>query len=200
MNTKQNFTEEYAALQKLEFYFGDKLNNFGKHEEPDFWNEIDDIGLEITQSNFDGEQTKILQQIHGKNYTYGEAINVLNKYDKKGKFKGQIGRISPTSDEFYSSPTKGMVDTNIYFDAVVKIIDNKLTKLRHFKKFKENFLCIIDHGHIIENFDLKDYILPKIIDIENSYNVIYNGYFIVQYDKIFTVIEHKILPVVQIQQ
>ena len=200
MNTNQNFTEEYAALQKLEFYFENKLSNFEKHEEPDFWNETDDIGLEITQSNFDGEQTKILQQIHGKNYTYEEAIEVLNKYDKKGKFKGQIGRITPTSEEFYSSPTKGMVNTNIYFDAIVKIIDNKLTKLRHFKKFNEKFLCIIDHGHTIENFDLKDYILPKIIETENNYNDKYNGYFIIQYDKIYTIIEQKILLDVQIQQ
>lgn len=200
MNTNQNFTEEYAALQKLEFYFGNKLNNFGKHEEPDFWNETDDIGLEITQSNFDGEQTKILQQIHGKNYTYEEAMEVLNKYDKKGKFKGQIGRITPTSDEFYSSPTKGIVNTNIYFDEIIKCINVKLDKLQHFKNFKENFLCIIDYGYTIEKFDLKDYILPKIIEIEKNYNIIYNCYFIVQYDQIFTVIENRILPAVQIQQ
>lgn len=158
MSTNQKYIEEYTALQKLEFYFGNKLNNFAKHEEPDFWNETDDIGLKITQSNFDGEQTKILQQIHGKNYTYEEAIEVLNKYDKKGKFKGQIGRITPTSDEFYSSPTKGMVNTNIYFDEIIKCINVKLDKLQHFKNFKEKFLCIIDHGHTIEKFDLKDYI------------------------------------------
>ena len=200
MDTTQNFIEEYAALQKLEFYFGNNLNNFEKHEEPDFWNEKDDIGLEITQSNFDGEQTKILQQIHGKNYTYEEAIEVINKYDKKGKFKGQIGRITPTSDEFYSSPTKGMVNTNIYFDETIKCINVKLDKLQHFKNFKEKFLCIIDHGHTIEKFDLKDYILPKIIETENNYNDKYKGYFIIQYDKICTVIEHKILLDVQIQQ
>ncbi len=200
MDTTQNFSEEYAALQKLEFYFGNNLNNFEKHEEPDFWNEKDDIGLEITQSNFDGEQTKILQQIHGKNYTYEEAIEVLNKYDKKGKFKGQIGRITPTSDEFYSSPTKGMVNTNIYFDEIIKCINVKLDKLQHFKNFKEKFLCIIDHGHTIEKFDLKDYILPKIIETENNYNDKYKGYFIIQYDKIYTVIKHKILLDVQIQQ
>ena len=200
MDTTQNFSEEYAALQKLEFYFGNNLNNFEKHEEPDFWNEKDDIGLEITQSNFDGEQTKILQQIHGKNYTYEEAIEVLNKYDKKGKFKGQIGRITLTSDEFYSSPTKGMVNTNIYFDEIIKCINVKLDKLQHFKNFKEKFLCIIDHGHTIEKFDLKDYILPKIIETENNYNDKYKGYFIIQYDKIYTVIKHKILLDVQIQQ
>lgn len=200
MDTTQNFSEEYAALQKLEFYFGNNLNNFEKHEEPDFWNEKDDIGLEITQSNFDGEQTKILQQIHGKNYTYEEAIEVLNKYDKKGKFKGQIGRITPTSDEFYSSPTKGMVNTNIYFDEIIKCINVKLDKLQHFKNFKEKFLCIIDHDHTIEKFDLKDYILPKIIETENNYNDKYKGYFIIQYDKIYTVIKHKILLDVQIQQ
>ena len=200
MDTTQNFSEEYAALQKLEFYFGNNLNNFEKHEEPDFWNEKDDIGLEITQSNFDGEQTKILQQIHGKNYTYEEAIEVLNKYDKQGKFKGQIGRITPTSDEFYSSPTKGMVNTNIYFDEIIKCINVKLDKLQHFKNFKEKFLCIIDHGHTIEKFDLKDYILPKIIETENNYNDKYKGYFIIQYDKIYTVIKHKILLDVQIQQ
>lgn len=200
MDTTQNFSEEYAALQKLEFYFGNNLNNFEKHEEPDFWNEKDDIGLEITQSNFDGEQTKILQQIHGKNYTYEEAIEVLNKYDKKGKFKGQIGRLTPTSDEFYSSPTKGMVNTNIYFDEIIKCINVKLDKLQHFKNFKEKFLCIIDHGHTIEKFDLKDYILPKIIETENNYNDKYKGYFIIQYDKIYTVIKHKILLDVQIQQ
>ena len=200
MDTTQNFSEEYAALQKLEFYFGNNLNNFEKHEEPDFWNEKDDIGLEITQSNFDGEQTKILQQIHGKNYTYEEAIEVLNKYDKKGKFKGQIGRITPTSDEFYSSPTKEMVNTNIYFDEIIKCINVKLDKLQHFKNFKEKFLCIIDHGHTIEKFDLKDYILPKIIETENNYNDKYKGYFIIQYDKIYTVIKHKILLDVQIQQ
>ena len=90
MNTNQNFTEKYAALQKLEFYFGNKLKNVKKHEEPDFWNETDDIGLEITQSNFDGEQTKILQQIHGKNYTYEEVMEILNKYDKKANFKGKL--------------------------------------------------------------------------------------------------------------
>ncbi len=200
MSTNQKYIEEYTALQKLEFYFGNKLNNFAKHEEPDFWNEADDIGLEITQSNFDGEQTKILQQIHGKNYTYEEAIEVLNKYDKKGKFKGQIGRITPTSDEFYSSPTKGMVNTNIYFDEIIKCINVKLDKLQHFKNFKEKFLCIIDHGHTIEKFDLKDYILPKIIETENNYNDKYKGYFIIQYDKIYTVIKHKILLDVQIQQ
>lgn len=200
MDTTQNFSEEYAALQKLEFYFGNNLNNFKKHEKPDFWNEKDDIGLEITQSNFDGEQTKILQQIHGKNYTYEEAIEVLNKYDKKGKFKGQIGRITPTSDEFYSSPTKGMVNTNIYFDEIIKCINVKLDKLQHFKNFKEKFLCIIDYGHTIEKFDLKDYILPKIIETENNYNDKYKGYFIIQYDKIYTVIKHKILLDVQIQQ
>ena len=200
MSTNQKYIEEYTALQKLEFYFGNKLNNFAKHEEPDFWNETDDIGLEITQSNFDGEQTKILQQIHGKNYTYEEAIEVLNKYDKKGKFKGQIGRITPTSDEFYSSPTKGMVNTNIYFDEIIKCINVKLDKLQHFKNFKEKFLCIIDHGHTVEKFDLKDYILPKIIETENNYNDKYKGYFIIQYDKIYTVIKHKILLDVQIQQ
>ena len=200
MSTNQKYIEEYTALQKLEFYFGNKLNNFAKHEEPDFWNETDDIGLEITQSNFDGEQTKILQQIHGKNYTYEEAIEVLNKYDKKGKFKGQIGRITPTSDEFYSSPTKGMVNTNIYFDEIIKCINVKLDKLQHFKNFKEKLLCIIDHGHTVEKFDLKDYILPKIIETENNYNDKYKGYFIIQYDKIYTVIKHKILLDVQIQQ
>lgn len=200
MSINQKYTEEYAALQKLEFYFVNKLNNFEKHEEPDFWNEIDDIGLEITQSNFDGEQIKILQQIHGKNYTYEEAMEVLNQYDKKCKFKGQIGRITPTSDEFYSSPTKGMVNTNIYFDEIIKCINVKLDKLQHFKNFKEKFLCIIDHGHTIENFDLKDYILPKIIEIEKNYNVKYNGYFIIQYNKVYTVIEHKILPTIYIQQ
>lgn len=200
MSINQKYTEEYAALQKLEFYFVNKLNNFEKHEEPDFWNEIDDIGLEITQSNFDGEQIKILQQIHGKNYTYEEAMEVLNQYDKKCKFKGQIGRITPTSDEFYSSPTKGMVNTNIYFDEIIKCVNVKLDKLQHFKNFKEKFLCIIDHGHTIENFDLKDYILPKIIEIEKNYNVKYNGYFIIQYNKVYTVIEHKILPTIYIQQ
>lgn len=198
MNTTQNFTEEYAALNKLEFYFGNKLNNFEKHEEPDFWNKTDDIGLEITQSNYDGEQVKILQQIHGKIYTHEEAMKVLNKYDKKGKFKGQIGRITPTSDEFYSSPTKGMVNTNIYFDEIIKCINVKLDKLQYFKNFKEKFLCIIAHGHTIEKFDLKEYILPKIIETEKNYNIKYNGYFIIQYDKVYTVIEHKMIPVIQI--
>jgi hypothetical protein len=93
-----------------------------------------------------------------------------------------------------------MVNTNIYFDEIIKCISVKLDKLQHFKNFKEKFLCIIDHGHTIENFDLKDYILPKITEIEKNYNVKYNGYFIIQYNKVYTVIEHKIHPDVQIQQ
>ena len=93
-----------------------------------------------------------------------------------------------------------MVNTNIYFDEIIKCINVKLDKLQHFKNFKEKFLCIIDHGHTIEKFDLKDYILPKIIETENNYNDKYKGYFIIQYDKIYTVIKHKILLDVQIQQ
>lgn len=192
MSTDQNFSEEHAALQKLEFYFENKLNNFEKHEEPDFWNEKDDIGLEITQSNFDGEQTKILQQIHGKNYTYEEALEVLNKYDKKGKFKGQIGRIAPTSDLFYSSPTKEMVNTSIYFDEIIRCIDVKLDKLQHFKKFQKNLLYIIDYGHKTEDYDIREYILPKIIEIENDYSIIYDGYFLEQYNRIIYIINHEI--------
>ena len=50
----------------MAFYFENKLHNFKKDEEPDFWNLQDNIGLEVTQTNYDGEQIKILQQLHGK--------------------------------------------------------------------------------------------------------------------------------------
>ena len=190
MDNKYN--EEYLALERLKFYFGTKLHNFEKREEPDFGNIRDNVGLEITQSNFDGEQIKILQEIHGKNYTYNEAVLALKKYDKKGKFKGEIGRTTPKSNSFYSSLTKGMVDTNIYFDAIINVIDKKLKKLQKFQIFKRNFLYIIDHGHILENYDVLEYLLPNIIQVESNYKICFDGYFIEQYNRIIYIINHHI--------
>ena len=43
MDNKYN--EEYLALARLKFYFGTKLHNFEKREEPDFGNIRDNIGL-----------------------------------------------------------------------------------------------------------------------------------------------------------
>ena len=90
MKTEDKFTEEFNALNSLAFYFEDKFHNFKKSEEPDFWNLQDNIGLEVTQTNYDGEQIKILQQLQGKNYTYKQACEVLKNYDKHNKFRGKL--------------------------------------------------------------------------------------------------------------
>lgn len=190
MNTDFKFIEEYNALTTLDFYFGDKLKNFVKNEKPDFWNLKDDIGLEITQTNYDGEQIKILQQIHGKNYTFEEAFCILKHYDKHNKFKGVLKKITSDSKSFYTSPTKGMVDTCIYFDNILMQICKKTNKLQEYKHFNNNFLFIIDCGFTIEDYDIKDYMLPKIIEIEKNYTIAFDGYFIKQRNYISSIINH----------
>lgn len=190
MKTEDKFAEEFNALNSLAFYFENKLHNFKKDEEPDFWNLQDNIGLEVTQTNYDGEQIKILQQLHGKNYTYKQACEVLKNYDKRNKFRGELGRTTPNSEYFYTSPTKGMVDTCIYFDNIIKTINEKTAKLQGYKHFDTNFLFIADFGFTIEDCGVKNYMLPKIIEIEKSYKIVYDGYFIKQRNYLSSIVKH----------
>ena len=192
MTVKQReYKEEFDAIKSLDFYFKEMLGNFIKKDSPDFWNDIDNIGIEVTQSNYDGEQTKILQQLHGKNYTYEQAHQVLRSYDKYNKFKGTLGRITPDSNDFYTSPTKGMVNTYSYFDNILEVITHKTQKLQTYKFFETNFLYILDFGFMLEDFDINDYLLPGIGEIEHKYKKVFNGYFIKQRNVLTIIINNQ---------
>ena len=107
------------------------ISHFQKGECPDWQNNEDDIGLEITDSRTpeQGEIDSIMQYNFKNNIPLDEVI----ANDKKGKLKDEL----ITVDNSYA---KFRMLTN---PSLESYIDTKIKKLnKHFNKFSQNWLFI----------------------------------------------------------
>ena len=125
---KRNEITALNIINKLQIV---DISHFQKGECPDWQNNEDDIGLEITDSRTpeQGEIDSIMQYNFKNNIPLDEVI----ANDKKGKLKDEL----ITVDNSYA---KFRMLTN---PSLESCIDTKLKKLnKHFNKFSQNWLFI----------------------------------------------------------
>ena len=160
---------EIAALEILKARYTDHgaiYDNFVKSESPDWHNEIDNIGLEVTEaiSQEDGEFDNTL----GKEYHKGASLNELKSMDKKRKF----------DNRFIEHPEYGGNYGLFYFgdSDIVEAVRKKLEKLNkeHFKRFELNWLFIYNKYEIPE----ENYLIAQLKKLQVKYNNGYSVYFI----------------------
>lgn len=144
MNNKEKADLEYFYFKSLKSCFGKEVfKNFIKGESPDFQNEIDSIGVEL--SLIGNEECAREYSFFQKAIKAGNKRSIEELSDKqyKGDYKDDF-----EYDEKDKCISWSMVQiSDIYSskDLYYKSLKSKLNKLKKYKKFDKNYLLLIDN-------------------------------------------------------
>lgn len=179
MNNKENNKREKEKFYfaSLKPYYKEKFEHFEQGERPDFQNDIDGIGLEITTPG-DNET--------GKRYSfYDRALSCQNKEEVEkqsddcynGKFKDEISYVKGKPCSWWNVEwnKNDPLDENL----LCKAIKNKIQKLQKYRKFQTNTLLLYcHHVYLKPIYDSNKFsnIINKIKELEKFYKCKYDEY------------------------
>lgn len=171
---EHNLEKEYyeqLALNLLESILRIDVSNFDDYEEPDWQNDKDSIGIEITR---DDESLKFYKELENVDKVNTVEVEKFNKrYRKNGgtvMTKGEAKSIGiEGGSEFNENYVYIIPSYNNNFDDINNKIKNKIKKLNNnYKLFKQNNLFIF--SHIRTKKELFKEELDKIIEIQSENN------------------------------
>lgn len=169
---------EKRCIYFLKEYFGEKFKNFFEYEEPkespDFWNEIDNIGIECVEAldYKTGREIGFYRNIP-LNSTK-EEIDIISNNKYSGDYKANL---QYTNDKFCSYNITDMISNDS--SLIIAAIDKKLKKIKTYKNFNENILLIISVLTICSPKDIESKLINEIKELENIYKAKFNKYIVV---------------------
>ena len=115
----------------------DKKNFLYCTEKPDLQNNIDNVGVEVTQAitNHQGLTKSLVDQYFGKNLSGKDIVEKIKLNNKKGKFKGDVFEVN---DVAVISPSIGLTDTHNHILVLLESIFDKSEKYKFYRKFAFN--------------------------------------------------------------
>lgn len=173
---------EKFALNLLERYMNINISNFKDCEEPDWQDELNSIGIEVTRDSIGTKFWADLEKVQGKKIPEKD----LKKFNSK--FKANGGRVITKKQASIIGIDKcsfGFNDKYVYiipcytdgFERINKIIDNKTRKLNNNYKQKINDNRLFIFSPILVKGNMAEQELDEIIKIQKgkdrNFNIIY---------------------------
>lgn len=177
-DSEKKYFEKFA-LNLLEKYINISISNFKESEEPDWQDEFNNVGIEVTRDSIGTKFWADIEKVEGKKIPDKD----LKKFN--GKFKANGGRI--ITKELATiigieDCSFGFNDKYVYiipsykngFERINEIIINKTKKLnKNYKEIiKDNRLFIF--SPILVKGKMAEEELNEIIKIQNEYNRNFN--------------------------
>lgn len=151
---------EYFYFKSLKSYFGKEVfKNFIKS--PDFQNEIDSIGVEL--SLIGNEECAREYSFFQKAIKAGNKRSIEELSDKKYKGDYKDDFEYDEKDKCISWSMVQISDIYSSKDLYYKSLKSKLNKLKKYKKFDKNYLLLIDNYS--EYFGIEEGILRILNDL-----------------------------------
>lgn len=186
IGTKEYY-EAYAKISLIDIYNKNLTSSKTINKEsPDIQDDINDIGIEVTQSATNEEciSNSIANNLFHKNYNLDELKNEIAK--KYKTFNGYIGRVQNCN---YVSPYKGLVSTSKFCERIKnRIIEKSKLFHDHYKKYSENDLYIFTGNSLLNIQDIQE----TINDLKD-FKIPFNNIFINCLDKIFICNKNNII-------
>ena len=169
------YYERYAAITIADF-FSLNIENFKNKEMPDIQNEVDSIGVEVTQAitQHEGYVSKIRSKLFNKGHTGQEKQKIIESQYKK--FNGGIMLINEIA---LISDYKHLRDTFESLKTTEKALIKKSGKYEIYKKFDKNYLYIfLENASFLES-EIKEFLNKQIND------TLYDGILLNTIDKLY---------------
>lgn len=176
----KEFFEKYACAS-LEFFYGDKLQNFINSECPDLQDEKDSVGIEVTRgiSQYIGKISRLANECMEKNLPLEQKFSRANRMFRKNF----LGVIHESGAFVIADPQNGEDSYELHIRQIIEKIKVKIEKLEKlYKKFDWNCL------YVFSEYPLKSKQIWVLADLMNAENLIqYDIYFINALDRIFVI-------------
>lgn len=175
-----NKEEEKELFEYLKEYYQDKFDNFKPKDKPDFQNEIDNIGVEITEA--------ITEESGEKNAFSHKALKCKNKQEVSCVYKGKYKDNVIYNDEGIPFGFWDVGDNNSEYpyceDLIYNAISDKLEKLNKpnlYQIFNTNVLLIFCNdvflgGDYADIEYIQNNIVKNIKEIEKRYDRNFDEY------------------------
>ena len=154
---------EIYALLAMEMLYTDFSHNFFKGESPDWRNEVDGIGLEVSRAESEhiGYTKNLVNTYLGKHKS-GMPEKVINKFRGSLSFKNE--HLNTVSDSL------GFVDGTRHIDFAIDKLENKtrLLNQQHFAVFVRNCLFLYMTNTVLEE-DIELFLI-KSAQVNTHYN------------------------------
>lgn len=204
----KKYWEKYAQLS-LEFYFKKHIDKFAHLDEPDFQNNINDIGFEVVRAVLkeDLMSDKLMNKVHDTNYSKDDICEILGqnedgtvRNERKNKYweffkadwfvmnNGALctSKIHPCEK----------VENEQYINLISNEIDKKLKKINeqdHYKIFKTN--CLYVFVKVLPITEIVDLIKLKHKDYTRTFNTYFFNsstvIFILECDKNYKLTQYN---------